>query len=138
MAQGLIPNEKGADPLIMVLGPEHGGLTRMVGDGIGVRKGIKGYKQSKKRNQSIEEIEEIVDRKLVQRDAERDEKRDAERDAERDATRDAEIEVESESVEREASNEGRLQKRRKQSSYRNKDTIQRAIDRNNSLAADLQ
>nr|GFB17214.1 hypothetical protein [Tanacetum cinerariifolium] len=86
-------------------------------------KGIKGYKQSKKRNQSIEETEEIVDRKLVLRDAERDEKRDAERDA----ARDAEIEVESESVEREASNEGRLQKRRKQSCYRY-----------HSLAADLQ
>nr|GEZ67715.1 hypothetical protein [Tanacetum cinerariifolium] len=76
----------------------------------GFRKGIKGYKQSKKkRNQSIEEI---VDRKLVLRDAEKDEKRDTERDA----ARDAEIEVESESVEREACNEGRLQKRRKQSS----------------------
>nr|GEY98001.1 ulp1 protease family, C-terminal catalytic domain-containing protein [Tanacetum cinerariifolium] len=124
MAQGLILKEKGADPLIVVLGPEHGGHTRTVGDGIGFRKGIKWYKQSKKRNQSIEEIEAIVDRKLAQRDAERDEKRDAERDAardaardaERDAARDAEIEVESENVEREASNEGGLQKRRKQSS----------------------
>nr|GEZ69790.1 hypothetical protein [Tanacetum cinerariifolium] len=67
-------------------------------------------------NQSIEEIEAIVDRKLAQRDAERDEKRDAERDATRDAVRDAEIEVECENVEREASNEGGLQKRRKQSS----------------------
>nr|GFC68126.1 hypothetical protein [Tanacetum cinerariifolium] len=98
MAQGLTLNEKGADPLIVVLGPEHGGRTRMVGDSIA-----------------------IVDRKLAQRDAERDEKRDAERDAARDATRDAardaEIEVECKNVEREASNEGGLQKRRKQSSY---------------------
>nr|GEV38208.1 ulp1 protease family, C-terminal catalytic domain-containing protein [Tanacetum cinerariifolium] len=77
MAQGLISKEKGADPLIVVLGPEHGGRTRMVGDGI-----------------------------------EKDEKRDAERDA----ARDAEVEVKIESVEREACNEGRLQKRRKQSS----------------------
>nr|GEW62919.1 hypothetical protein [Tanacetum cinerariifolium] len=124
MAQGLILKEKGAAPLIVVLGPEHGGRTRTVGDGICFKKGIKGYKQSKKRNQSIEEIKAIVDRKLAQRDAERDEKRDAERDAARDAARDAtrdaardaEIEVESENVEREASNEGGLQKRRKQSS----------------------
>nr|GEU61963.1 ulp1 protease family, C-terminal catalytic domain-containing protein [Tanacetum cinerariifolium] len=72
---GLILKEKGADPLIVVLGPEHGGRTRTVGDGI-----------------------------------------DAERDAARDAARDAEIEVECENVEREASNEGGLQKRRKQSS----------------------
>nr|GEX07048.1 hypothetical protein [Tanacetum cinerariifolium] len=95
MAQGLIPKEKGADPLIVVVGPKHGGRTRTVGDGIGFRKGIKG-------------------------DAERDEKRDAERDAARDAvrdaTRDVEIEVKSKNVERQASNEGRLQKRRKQSS----------------------
>nr|GEU66182.1 glutathione S-transferase T3-like [Tanacetum cinerariifolium] len=55
-------------------------------------------------------------RKLAQRDAERDEKRDAERDAARDAARDAKIEVERENVEREASNEGGLQKRRKQTS----------------------
>ncbi|GJX88920.1 hypothetical protein Tco_0340934, partial [Tanacetum coccineum] len=68
MAQGLIPKEKGADPLTVVLGPEHGGCTRAVRDDI-------------------------------------------------DAARDTEIEVESENVEREASNEGRLQKRRKQSSY---------------------
>nr|GEX05404.1 ulp1 protease family, C-terminal catalytic domain-containing protein [Tanacetum cinerariifolium] len=47
---------------------------------------------------------------------ERDEKRDAQRDVERDAARDAEIEIKSENVEREASNEGILQKRRKQSS----------------------
>ncbi|GJT24709.1 hypothetical protein Tco_0894646 [Tanacetum coccineum] len=85
MAQGLISKEKGADPLIVVLGPEHGGRTRTVGNGIGFRKGIKGYKQSKRRNQSTEEIEAIVDRKLAQRDAERDTKRDAQRDAERDA-----------------------------------------------------
>nr|GEZ49432.1 hypothetical protein [Tanacetum cinerariifolium] len=77
MAQGLIPKEKGADPLIVVLGPEHGGRTRTVRDSI-----------------------------------ERDEKRDAERDA----ARDAKIKVKSENVEREASNEGGLQKRRKQSS----------------------
>ncbi|GJT27239.1 ulp1 protease family, C-terminal catalytic domain-containing protein [Tanacetum coccineum] len=124
MAQGLISKEKGADPLIVVLGPEHGGRTRTVGNGIGFRKGIKGYKQSKRRNQSTEEIEAIVDRKLAQRDAERDTKRDAQRDAERDAARDAardatkeaEIEVESENVETEASNEGRSQKRLKQNS----------------------
>ncbi|GJX59832.1 hypothetical protein Tco_0291222 [Tanacetum coccineum] len=93
IAQGLIPKEKGADSLIVVLGPEHGGRTRMVRDGIGFRKG-----------------------KLAQRDAKRDEKIDAQRDAKRYAARDVEIEVESENVEREASNEGRLQKRRKQSS----------------------
>nr|GFD25393.1 hypothetical protein [Tanacetum cinerariifolium] len=34
MAQGLILKEKGADPLIVVLGPEHGGRTQTVGDGI--------------------------------------------------------------------------------------------------------
>nr|GEU64695.1 ulp1 protease family, C-terminal catalytic domain-containing protein [Tanacetum cinerariifolium] len=116
MAQGLILKEKGADPLIVVLGREHGGRTRTVGDGIGFRKGIKGYKQSEKRNQSIEEIEAIVDRKLAQRDAERDAERDAARDAARGAARDAEIEVESENIEREASNEGGLRKRCKQSS----------------------
>nr|GEY65986.1 putative retrotransposon Ty1-copia subclass protein [Tanacetum cinerariifolium] len=77
MAQGLIPKEKGADPLIVVLGPEHGGRIRTVGDGIA-----------------------IVDRKLAQRDAKRDEKRDAEGDAARDAARDAEIKVESKNVER--------------------------------------
>ncbi|GKD36339.1 hypothetical protein Tco_1251848, partial [Tanacetum coccineum] len=97
MARGLIPKEKGANPLIVVLGPKHGGHTRTVRDGIA-----------------------NVDRKLAQRDVERDEKRDAQRDVERDAmrdaARDAKIKVESENVEREASNEGRLQKRRKQSS----------------------
>lgn len=58
MVQGLNPKEKGADPLIVVLGPEHRGRTRNVGNGIGYRKGIQGYKQTKKRNKSTEEIEE--------------------------------------------------------------------------------
>ncbi|GKE56869.1 hypothetical protein Tco_1496054 [Tanacetum coccineum] len=83
IAQGLIPKEKGADPLIV----------------------------SKRRNQSIKEIKAIVDRKLAQRDADRD----AKRDAVRDAARDAALEVES-NIEREASNKGIVQKRRKQSS----------------------
>ena len=136
MVQGLIPKEKGVDPLIVVLGPEHGGRTRTVGDGIGFRKAIEGYKQTKKRKKSTEEIEEIeaiVDRKLAQRDAERDATRDAERDAARDAARDAErdaardaeldaardaeldAELDAErDIQRAASNEGRLHKRRKQ------------------------
>nr|GEW50841.1 hypothetical protein [Tanacetum cinerariifolium] len=42
MAQGLILKEKGADPLIVVLRPEHGGRTRTAGDDIGFRKGIEG------------------------------------------------------------------------------------------------
>ncbi|GJR81811.1 hypothetical protein Tco_0152596 [Tanacetum coccineum] len=87
---------------------------------------------NKKRNQSIEEIEAIVDRKLAQRDADKDAKTDAERngeryvarDAVRDAVKDVEIEVESD-VEREASNEGRVQKRRKQSSYESMTVVHR-------------
>ncbi|GJT98416.1 hypothetical protein Tco_1093934 [Tanacetum coccineum] len=84
MAQGLISKEKGANPLIVVLGPKHGGRTWTVGDGI-------------------------------ERDEKRDAQRDTGRDAARDVARDAKIEVERENVEREASNEGRLQKRHKQS-----------------------
>ncbi|GJS47443.1 ulp1 protease family, C-terminal catalytic domain-containing protein [Tanacetum coccineum] len=124
IAQGLIPKEKGADSLIVVLGPEHGGRTRMVRDGIGFRKGIKGYKQSKKKNQSIKEIEAIVDRKLAQKDAERDEKRDAKRVLDYGSWL-AFVHYEyvsllgahtCENVETEASNEGRSQKRLKQNS----------------------
>ena len=71
-----------------------------MGNGIGFRKGIVGYKQTKKRKKSTEEIEAIMDRKLAQRDAERDAAKDSARDAARDAAIDAER-----SMEREASNE---------------------------------
>ncbi|GKA29332.1 hypothetical protein Tco_0715577 [Tanacetum coccineum] len=83
MAQGLISKEKGADPLIVVLGPEHGKLAQRDAE------------------------------RDTKRDAQRDAERDAARDAVRDATKEAEIEVESENVETEASNEGRSQKRLK-------------------------
>ncbi|GJR91575.1 hypothetical protein Tco_0215586 [Tanacetum coccineum] len=97
MAQGLIPKEKGADPLIVVLGHEHGGRTRTVEDGIGnwLKKMQKEMKKEMPKNA---------------------ETRWFARDAARDATKEAEIEVESENVETEASNEGRSQKRLKQNS----------------------
>ncbi|GJQ89763.1 ulp1 protease family, C-terminal catalytic domain-containing protein [Tanacetum coccineum] len=116
MAQGLIPKEKGVDPLIVVLRPEHGGYTRTVRDGIGFRKGIKGYKQSKKGTKALKKLKRLLIEIWLKEMQKEIKKRDAQRDDKRDAARDVELEVESENVEREASNEGRLQKICKQSS----------------------
>lgn len=63
MSQGTIESQAGVDPLIMVLGPEHGGRTRGVGGDIGYKKGIEGYVRKKrtfKQRQDSEEIQNQV------------------------------------------------------------------------------
>nr|GEU99007.1 ulp1 protease family, C-terminal catalytic domain-containing protein [Tanacetum cinerariifolium] len=47
------------DPLIMVLGPEHGGRTRGVGCDIGYKKGVEGYVKKKRTSEQRKDNEEI-------------------------------------------------------------------------------
>ncbi|GJY31183.1 ulp1 protease family, C-terminal catalytic domain-containing protein, partial [Tanacetum coccineum] len=56
--------EDGVDPLIMVVGPEHGGRTRGVGHLVGFKKGIEGYVAKKRRYCEREKITEIVNKKI--------------------------------------------------------------------------
>lgn len=59
MAQGSDESKAGVDPLILVLGPEHGGRTRGVGCDVGYKKGIEGYVRKRRTYQQREDIEEI-------------------------------------------------------------------------------
>ncbi|GKD91251.1 ulp1 protease family, C-terminal catalytic domain-containing protein [Tanacetum coccineum] len=56
--------EDGVDPLIMVVGPEHGGRTRGVGHLVGFKQGIEGYVAKKRRYCEREKITEIVNKKI--------------------------------------------------------------------------
>ncbi|GJW60786.1 ulp1 protease family, C-terminal catalytic domain-containing protein [Tanacetum coccineum] len=59
LAQASNESKAGVDPLIMVLGPEHGGRTRGVGCDIGYKKGIEGYVRKKRTYEQRKDIEEI-------------------------------------------------------------------------------
>ncbi|GJT81278.1 ulp1 protease family, C-terminal catalytic domain-containing protein [Tanacetum coccineum] len=59
LAQASNESKAGVDPLIMVLGPEHGGRTRGVGCDIGYKKGIEGYVRKKRTYEQQKDIEEI-------------------------------------------------------------------------------
>ncbi|GJY75647.1 hypothetical protein Tco_0480763, partial [Tanacetum coccineum] len=59
LAQGSNESKTGVDPLILVLGPEHGGRTRGVGCDIGYKKGIEGYVRKKRTYEQRKDIEEI-------------------------------------------------------------------------------
>ncbi|GJW40863.1 ulp1 protease family, C-terminal catalytic domain-containing protein [Tanacetum coccineum] len=59
LAQGSNESKAGVDPLILVLGPEHGGRTRGVGCDIGYKKGIEGYVRKKRTYEQRKDIEEI-------------------------------------------------------------------------------
>ena len=59
MSQGSDESKAGVDPLILVLGPEHGGRTRGVGCDVGYKKGIEGYVRKRRTYQQREDIEEI-------------------------------------------------------------------------------
>ncbi|GJX74724.1 hypothetical protein Tco_0313319 [Tanacetum coccineum] len=59
LAQGSNKSKAGVDPLILVLGPEHGGRTRGVGCDIGYKKGIEGYVRKKRTYEQRKDVEEI-------------------------------------------------------------------------------
>ena len=58
--------EDGVDPLIMVVGPEHGGRTRGVGHLVGFKQGIEGYVAKKRKYREREEVMAIVNKKIVE------------------------------------------------------------------------
>ena len=64
MSEGTIESKAGVDPLILVMGPEHGGRTRGVGTNVGYKKGIEGYIRKKRTYQHREEIENLVTQKV--------------------------------------------------------------------------
>ncbi|GJV55943.1 hypothetical protein Tco_1456948 [Tanacetum coccineum] len=59
LAQGSNESKARVDPLILVLGPEHGGRTRGVGYDVGYKKGIEGYVRKKRTYEQRKDIEEI-------------------------------------------------------------------------------
>nr|GEW94438.1 zinc finger, CCHC-type [Tanacetum cinerariifolium] len=59
LAQGSNKSKARVDPLILVLGPKHGGRTRRVGCDIGYKKGIEGYVRKKRTYEQQKDIEEI-------------------------------------------------------------------------------
>ncbi|GKC67063.1 ulp1 protease family, C-terminal catalytic domain-containing protein, partial [Tanacetum coccineum] len=59
LSQSSNESKSGVDPLIMVLGPEHGGRTRGVGCDIGYKKGVEGYVRKKRTSEQRKDNEEI-------------------------------------------------------------------------------
>ncbi|GJZ67714.1 ulp1 protease family, C-terminal catalytic domain-containing protein [Tanacetum coccineum] len=59
LAQGSNESKAGVDPLILELGPEHGGRTRGLGCDIGYKKGIEGYVRKKRAYEQQKDIKEI-------------------------------------------------------------------------------
>nr|GFB67625.1 COP8-like protein [Tanacetum cinerariifolium] len=59
LSQSSNESKSGVDPLIMVLGPEHGGRTRGVGCDIGYKKGVEGYVRKKRTSKQRKDNEEI-------------------------------------------------------------------------------
>lgn len=58
--QGTWIPEPGEDPLIAVLGPEHPGRTRGVGHTVGLRKGLVGLANKKRKSRDRKELEDLV------------------------------------------------------------------------------
>ncbi|PWA53690.1 hypothetical protein CTI12_AA442640 [Artemisia annua] len=58
--------EDGVDPLIMVVGPEHGGRTRGVGHLVGFKRGIEGYVSKKRKYRERQKIMVIVKEKIAE------------------------------------------------------------------------
>ncbi|GKC79366.1 ulp1 protease family, C-terminal catalytic domain-containing protein, partial [Tanacetum coccineum] len=67
LSEGTIESKAGVDPLIMVMGPEHGGRTRGVGTNVGYKKGIKGYIRKKRTYQHRQEDYEEMEIRVLQK-----------------------------------------------------------------------
>nr|GFA39300.1 ulp1 protease family, C-terminal catalytic domain-containing protein [Tanacetum cinerariifolium] len=59
LSQSSNESKSGVDPLIMVLGPEHGGRTRGVGCDIRYKKGVEGYVKKNRTSEQRKDNEEI-------------------------------------------------------------------------------